>query len=136
MDVNATEMNDTSSCHATLDAEYHGPLRSSDALSFHRQGSWERCPQLGTCVELDAVRSAASDCNATWQDKGRRRGNLKQAVKSFIEWLNSRAAVSSAERIKIGDYRNRTDHDVSLVMSWKLREKERKVQVSLQSPIL
>ena len=41
--------------------------------------------------------------------------------------------MSSAERIKIGDYRNKTDHDVSLVMSWKLREKERKVQVSLHS---
>jgi hypothetical protein len=40
-------------------------------------------------------------CNATTQDKGRRRGNLKKAVESFIEWLNSRAAVSIAERIEI-----------------------------------
>ena len=35
------------------------------------------------------------------KDKRRKRGNLKQAVKSSIEWLNSRAAVSSAERINI-----------------------------------
>ena len=58
---------------------------------------------------VSAVLRHGNGCNATRQDKGRRRGNLKQAVKSFIEWLNSRAAVNSAERIKIEDYRGGWD---------------------------
>ena len=40
------------------------------------------------------------NCNATKQDKGRERGNLKETVRAF-EWLNLRADVHSAERIKI-----------------------------------
>ena len=49
-------------------------------------------------------RGFGANSDATRQDKGRKRGNLKEAVESFIEWLNSRAAVHSAERIKIKYY--------------------------------
>ena len=77
----------------------------------------------------DRIARDQTVCISTRQDKGRKRGNLKEAVQSFIEWLNSRAAVHSGERIKIECYRNS-----SRLSSWdQLRGRS---IVSLQSPIL
>ena len=64
------------------------------------------CEPVLRCVLYGQHCPCPFNCNATRQDKGRKRGNLKEAVESFIEWLNSRAAVHSAERIKIEYYRN------------------------------